>query len=74
MADYTTPALIKQMKAEGKPIERDFTFGLQQYEIKEKEGEAAVAPTPRKPKVELNLPEVRILILLQTLRFERANA
>lgn len=59
MADYTTPALVKQMKAEGKPIERDFTFGLQQYEIKDKESEAAVAPAPRKPKVELNLPEVR---------------
>ena len=58
MADYTTPALVKQMKAEGKPIERDFTFGLQQYEIKEKE-EAAVTPTPRKAKVDLGLPEVK---------------
>lgn len=60
MADYTTPALVKQMKAEGKPIERDFTFGLQQYEIKEKEAEA-VTPTPRKAKVDLGLPEVRTL-------------
>lgn len=59
MADYTTPALVKQMKAEGKPIERDFTFGLQQYEIKVKEAEAVVAPTQRKAKVELGLPEVR---------------
>lgn len=54
MAEYTTPALIKELGLEGQTFERDFSFGLKIAQNNKAEDDA-IEPTPRAPRVGLDL-------------------